>query len=109
MFSTVIRDGKEFAVEQKKKRELKNRIFKLKSLEKIVKKRLKPLGINQKVVQNMNSLLSKKYGIKPGEAEEKSLHSETYRERLDLHLLKKTQREHNRLVKYDRKVVIAQI
>ena len=34
----------------KKKRELKNRIFKLKSLEKIVKKRLKPLGINQKVV-----------------------------------------------------------
>ena len=50
MFSTVIRDGKEFAVEQKKKRELKNRIFKLKSLEKIVKKRLKPLGINQKVV-----------------------------------------------------------
>ena len=50
MFSTVIRGGKEFAVEQKKKRELKNRIFKLKSLEKIAKKRLKPLGINQKVV-----------------------------------------------------------
>ena len=35
---------------KKKKRELKNRIFKLKSLEKNVKKRLKPLGINQKVV-----------------------------------------------------------
>ena len=35
MFSTVIRGGKLFAVEQKK-RELKNRIFKLKSLEKIV-------------------------------------------------------------------------
>ena len=59
MFSTVIRGGKAFAAEQKI-RELKKRIFRLKSLEKRSGKSktrpLKSYEIIRKSINNMNSL-----------------------------------------------------
>ena len=52
----------------------------------------------------MNSLPTKKYEIKPEEHEQKSLGSEVYRVRFDLHPLEKISKEHNRLMRYDQQI-----
>ena len=64
MFSTNVRDGKAFAAEQKI-RELKKRIFRLKSFNQKDKIRLKPNDIIRKATNSMNKIPSEKYGIEP--------------------------------------------
>ena len=69
MFSTNVRGGKAFAVEQKI-RETKKRIFRLKVIEKRTKKtRRKPNQIIRKAAKNMNNLLTQKFGIAPSKTE----------------------------------------
>ena len=63
MSSTAVRGGKAFAAEQKL-RELKKRLSRLLAIQKISKIKLKsPNVLIQKAVENMNSLLTVKYGV----------------------------------------------
>ena len=70
MFSTAVRGGKALAAEQKL-RELKKRIFRLKSLEKKPLKRISPHEIMIKSADNMNSLPTAKYKKVPNDIERK--------------------------------------
>ena len=56
------------------------------------KKRLKPFEKIRKAVENIYSLPSKKYRIKPEELEQKSLGSEAYREKFDFRRLENSQK-----------------
>ena len=61
MFSTKVRDGKVFAVEQKI-REFKKLLLKSKRLHKsISSRRLEPKKLAQRAVNNMNKIASQKY------------------------------------------------
>ena len=76
MFSTAVRVGKAFAAKQKL-RELKKRLSKLLQPQGNSKIKLKsPNLIIQKAVENMNSLPTAKYGVKPDKIEKRSLESD---------------------------------
>ena len=64
MFSTAVRSGKAFAAEQKI-RGLKSRVAKLNAL----KMKVTPTKIILSSVENMNNVVSKKYGISPNDIE----------------------------------------
>ena len=82
MFSTAVRGGKAFAVEQKL-RELKKSISKLKATEKNPSKKINMYQIITKFVENMNSLPTAKYKHIPNDIENKILNSEVDRERFN--------------------------
>ena len=88
MFSSKIRGGKAFAVEQKI-RDLKRLLLKSKNNDKRNKVRIKPLKLIQKATNNLNKTLTQKYGVEPGQVESKSLKYENYREIYDFHRLSK--------------------
>ena len=98
MFWTAIRGGKTFSAEQKI-RELKKRIFRLKSLEKSCQKKAKTTRDNLKRCQKHEQFTLKKCIIKPEELEQKHLGSEAYRERFDSRRLEKNLKEHSRLTR----------
>ena len=67
MFPTAVRGGYAFAAEQKI-RELKKKIFRLKSLgKKPIKEHIKTYEIIKNSTDNMNSLPSRKYRVSPNE------------------------------------------
>ena len=68
IFSTAARGGKAFSAEQKL-RELKKRIFSLKTMEKRLPVKPNPYKIIKKSVDTMNSLPSAKYKQTPNEIE----------------------------------------
>ena len=68
MFTTSIRDGKTFALEQKI-RELKSRIAKLKAIFDKNKAKIPPTSIIRQSAENMNDIKSEKYGISPNDVE----------------------------------------
>ena len=71
MFSTAGCGRKAFAAEQKL-RELKKRLSRLLVLQKNSKTKLKsPNVLIQKAVENMNSILTVKYGVEPDKVEKK--------------------------------------
>ena len=80
MFSTAVRGGKAFAAEQKI-RELKSRVAKLNAL----KVKVTPTKIILSSVENMNNVVSKKYGISPNNIEKKFLASKTFRTLFNFH------------------------
>ena len=83
MFSTKVRGGKAFAVEQKI-REFKKLLFKSNKHHKATKmSRADPCKLIQSAVGNMNNTNSQKYGLPPEKIEEKSLESEKFREVYD--------------------------
>ena len=92
MFSTAVRGGKVFAVEQRL-RELKKRIFRLKAMEKRLPKKQNPYEIMKKSVDNMNSLPSEKNKQAPNEIEKSSLNSEASRERFNFVRSKKLEKK----------------
>ena len=98
MFSTSLRGGKAFAAEQKI-RELKTRIAKLHSQ----KLKISPQKIIEMWTFNMNILPSKKYGFSPEEVEKRTLKSERFRARYNMHRLEKTNKLDQRLDRYDKK------
>ena len=98
MFSTSLRGGKAFAAEQKI-RELKTRIAKLHSQ----KLKISPQKIIEMSTFNMNILPSKKYGFSPEEVEKRTLKSERFRARYNMHRLEKTNKLDQRLDRYDKK------
>ena len=76
MFLTNVRSGKSFVAEQKI-RELKKRILKFKSLDKIDKIRVRPNNIIHKAASNMKKTLSKKYRTETKKVEKEHLVSES--------------------------------
>ena len=80
MFSTAVRSGKAFAAEQKI-RGLKSRVAKLNAL----KMKVTPTKIILSSVENMNNVVSKKYGISPNDIEKKFLASKTFRTLFNFH------------------------
>ena len=87
-----------FAAEQKI-RELKTRAVKLN----IQKLKLSPIKKILKSAANMNSVISKKYGLSPEEVETRSLSDEKFRELFNFHRIEKTRQVHERLNRYNKK------
>ena len=103
MFSTRLRGGKAFAVEQKI-RELKKVIFKTKRTYKLQKKKINSKQIIIKAVENLNKINSEKYGLPPDIIEKKSLESEYFKEIYDFHRLVKVTKGINRYERYNEKL-----
>ena len=61
-----------------------------------------PNDVIEKAVDNMNSLLSAKYGIAPNEIEKKSLSSENFREWFDIRHLGKVSKSQYRYERHER-------
>ena len=87
-----------FAAEQKI-RELKTRAAKLN----IQKLKLSPIKKILKSAANMNSVISKKYGLSPEEVETRSLSDEKFRALFNFHRIEKTRQVHERLNRYNKK------
>ena len=87
-----------FAAEQKI-RELKIRAAKLN----IQKLKLSPIKKILKSAANMNSVISKKYGLSPEEVETRSLSDEKFRALFSFHRIEKTRQVHERLNRYNKK------
>ena len=87
-----------FAAEQKI-RELKTRAAKLN----IQKLKLSPIKKILKSAANMNSVISKKYGLSPEEVETRSLSDEKFRALFHFHRVEKTRQVHERLNRYNKK------
>ena len=87
-----------FASEQKI-RELKTRAAKLN----IQKLKLSPIKKILKSAANMNSVISKKYGLSPEEVETRSLSDEKFRALFNFHRIEKTRQVHERLNRYNKK------
>ena len=95
MFSSKIRGGKAFAVDQKI-RDLKRLLLKSKNNGKRNKVRIKPLKLIQKATNNLNKTPIQKYGVDPEQVESKSLKDENYREIYDFHKLSKVGKDISR-------------
>ena len=87
-----------FAAEQKI-RELKTRAAKLN----IQKLKLSSIKKILKSAANMNSVISKKYGLSPEEVETRSLSDEKFRALFHFHRIEKTRQVHERLNRYNKK------
>ena len=99
MFTSSERDGKAFAAEQKI-RELKAGIAKLNAQ----KFKITPT----KMIQNSKSVKwskSVKYGLSPEEIEKRSLATTRFRTIFNMHRIVKTKKLHNRLDRYDKKMI----
>ena len=103
MLSTNIRGGKAFAAEQKI-RELKKRIFWLKTMNKSNKLRVRPNKIIRKLTNKMSKTPSEKYGIKPETVEKNSLSSESFRINFDFQRPEKVNKNVGRLIRYHKKI-----
>ena len=98
-----MRGGKAFAAEQEL-RELKKRLSRLLFLQRNSKTKLKsPNILIQKAVENMNSLLTAKYGVEPDKIEKRSLESHWFRELFDIRRLSRISKAQPRYERYQKK------
>ena len=86
-------------VAQQKTRELKTRVTKLD----IQKLDFSPTKIILKLAANMNSVISKKYGLSPEEIEIRSLSDEKFRKLFNFHIIEQTRQGHERLNRCNKK------
>ena len=100
MFSSKNRGGKAYAAE-KKIREFKKILFKIKKTNKRLKKRLNSAKLIKKAVQNMNNVKTSKYGFEPEYIESESLKDENFKERFDFHRLKQVTKDFERYKRHD--------
>ena len=96
MFSTNVRSGKAYAVEQKI-RELKKAYSVLRVSTKKNNIRVKPNDIIRKATSNINKTPSKKYRIEPNSVERERLLSETFKMKLDFHRFEKVKKNNKTL------------
>ena len=102
MFTTSLREGKAFAVEQKIK-ELKSRISKVKAISDKNKAKIPAVTIIKQSAVNMNDEKSEKYGISPNDIEKKSLFSEKFKTLFNFKRIEQSKQIPDRLDKYDRR------
>ena len=106
MCSTAVGGGRAFAVEQKLM-ELKKRLSGLLVLQRNSKAKLKsPDILIQKAVENMNTLHTAKYGVKPDKIEKRSLESDWFREWFDISRLSRISKAQPRYERYQKKKYI---
>ena len=106
MCSTAVGGGRAFAVEQKLM-ELKKRLSGLLVLQRNSKAKLKsPDILIQKAVENMNTLHTTKYGVKPDKIEKRSLESDWFREWFDISRLSRISKAQPRYERYQKKKYI---
>ena len=96
MFTSPVRGGTTFAAEQKIK-ELKTRVSKLDAQ----KFKISPAKIVQNSILNVSLMKSVKYDLCSKEIEKQSLAGEQFKTVFNMHGIKKSQRLHGRLDKYD--------
>ena len=97
MFSTSVRGGKAFALEQKITK-LKTKIAKLSSQ----KLKISPQKIIEMSTANMNIQPNKKYGFSLEEVGKKALKSEKFRTVYNMHRLEETHKQSRRQDSYDK-------
>ena len=100
MFSTKNRGGKAYAAE-KKIREFKKILFRIKKTYKRLNKRLNSAKLIKKTVQNMNNTKSIKYGLEPEIIEKRSLTDDNFREKYDFYRLNQVTKALKRYKKHD--------
>ena len=100
----VCRD-KAFAAKQKI-REFKKLLFKIKTKEKRVKRRIRPNKLTQKATNNLNKVKSVKYGCALEQIELKSINSTEFKEEYDFHSLRKVKLDPDRRERSDIKTDI---
>ena len=87
MFTTNVRGGKAFAVEQKI-RELENRISKIKPISDQNKTKISPTTIIKRSKENINNVISEKYRFAPNEIKKNSLKVNVSEQNLTFNKLK---------------------
>ena len=102
MFTTSLREGKAFAVEQII-RELKSRILKLRATSDKQKAKIPTVTIIKQSTENMNNVKSEKYTTSPNVIEEKSLSSQRSRTLFNFKRIEGSKNASDRRDKYDRK------
>ena len=106
MYHTELRGGKAFAAEQKI-REFKKILLRSKCFKKMKKNRIKPNQLIKNVAENMNNVISPKYGLAPEKIEERSLDpndGKYFQEFPDFVRLRKIQNNQIRNDKYNQKI-----
>ena len=96
MFAAKIREGKAFPAEQKIY-ELKKKISNLN----LINSKMIPNKLISKFTANMIEVESGKYGLSPNYIERQSLQSEKFRVLFNFERIKKANKTHNSLDKYD--------
>ena len=100
MYQINLRGGKAFTAEQ-------NILLRSKRFEKLKKNKMKPNELIKKAAQNMNNIISPKYGIAPEKTEQKSLDphiGEHFKEVYDYVRLKTIKDNKDRLQNFDEKL-----
>ena len=87
MFTTNVRGGKAFDVEQKI-RELENRISKIKPISDQNKTKISPTTIIKRSKENINNVISEKYRFAPNEIKKNSLKVNVSEQNLTFNKLK---------------------
>ena len=106
MYHTELRGGKAFAAEQKI-REFKKILLRSKCFKKMKKNMIKPNQVIKNVAENMNNVISPKYGLAPEKIEERSLDpndGKYFQEFPDFVRLRKIQNNQIRNDKYSQKI-----
>ena len=104
MFTPSLGRGKAFAAEQKI-RELKSRIWKLKTILDKAKAKIPAVTIIKQSAENMNNVKGEKYGISPNDIEKKSLSSEKSKTLFNCNRIEQSRKVADRLDRYDKKNV----
>ena len=104
MFTPSLGRGKAFAAEQKI-RELKSRIWKLKTILDKAKAKIPAVTIIKQSAENMNNVKGEKYGISPNDIEKKSLSSEKFKTLFNCNRIEQSRKVADRLDRYDKKNV----
>ena len=90
--------------QNKKIREFKKILFRIKKSHKRLKKRLNSAKLIKKAVQNMNNTKSVKYSLEPEVIEKESLQNENFKERYDFHRLNQITIASQRYKRHDIKI-----
>ena len=92
MYSSRVCGGKAFSVDQKI-RELKKVLFKTRSLDERLGKRIRPNKLIGLATSNLNKIKSPKFRFAPELIESKSIESDQFREKYNFHTLQKVKQK----------------
>ena len=107
MYHTKHRGGREAFAAEQKIREFKKILLRSQRFEKVKKNRIRPKQLIKNIAENLNNVISPKYGLVPDQIEERSLdpNDEKYfQEVYDLVRLRKIQNNQIRNDKYNQKI-----
>ena len=107
MYHTKLRGGREAFAAEQKIREFKKILLRSQRFEKVKKNRIRPKQLIKNIAENLNNVISPKYGLVPDKIEERSLDpndGKYFQEVYDLVRLRKIQNNQIRNDKYNQKI-----